>query len=269
MVCRLCIYCIRKRRQTGVGVVIPLARTPKKPALRRAEARERLNNVTDVSNVTSVPSDGAVDLTEQTPSSASFLEREWYAFHPSLPSHPTNIKTSAICLSTLHAPSPPEPALIASTSVSQPDEAAIRPPSIKDATVTDTTITAPSAPEQILKLRVCGHEFHAECLVSWVVLRKTTCPICRATYISKEEMQQLDEEAAIGTTPTTIEPMPVVETPAAPPVSNWRYFWRGGSAWYGDNMNQTVGGGRVGARVEREPSRFNSGLNGRMAWPRR
>ena len=44
----LCVFCIRKRRQ---AVPVPAVKT-KKPALRRAEARERLNAVTEVSYVT-------------------------------------------------------------------------------------------------------------------------------------------------------------------------------------------------------------------------
>lgn len=93
------------------------------------------------------------------------------------------------------------------------DEAA-RPPSIKD--------VATTGPEEILKLQVCGHEFHAECLVSWFVLRKTSCPICRAVYLSKEEMQSLDHEAQPA------EPTPAaVEAQAPIPIRNWRYFVHG------------------------------------------
>lgn len=126
--------------------------------------------------------------------------------------HMLTFLLSAICLSTLHAPSPPEPARLGGETVT--GEAA-KPPSIKD--------IATAEPEQILKLRVCGHEFHAECLVSWVVLRKTSCPICRAVYLSKEEMQSLDDEAqpAAEVTPSAIE----MQTPI--PVSNWRYFVHG------------------------------------------
>jgi hypothetical protein len=66
--------------------VIPLARPAKKPALRRAEARERLNNVTEVSNVTGTVGDAggvdAVEGKEQVSSSASILEREWYVLIP-------------------------------------------------------------------------------------------------------------------------------------------------------------------------------------------
>ncbi|KAF2821829.1 hypothetical protein CC86DRAFT_101120 [Ophiobolus disseminans] len=207
----LCVFCIRKRQRA-----IPPVKPVKKPALRRAEARERLRQVTDVSDVTDASKapqhEGTVEERDQAQvnaESSSILERE-----------------CAICLSTLHAPSPPEPALIQS----QPtiDEAALRPQTPSPT----STNPDPSAPEAILKLQACGHEFHSECLVSWFVLRKTTCPICRAPYISKEDMKLYeDEEAAIG----AAEAAPVVEPPPTGartdangvPISNWRYFWRG------------------------------------------
>ncbi|KAF1937956.1 hypothetical protein EJ02DRAFT_447142 [Clathrospora elynae] len=193
----LCIFCIRKRRQ-----VVPVRPAPraKKPALRRAEARERLNEVTEASNVTGVPDasrDGSNgDQTEIE--TQSVLERE-----------------CAICLSTLHAPAPPEPAKLSDTPIT--DEAA-KPPSI--------TAVSPEF-EAILKLQVCGHEFHAECLTSWFVLRKTSCPICRSVYFTKEAMQQYDaeEDAAVGgATPATVE----AHVPP-PRVANWRYFLHGHS----------------------------------------
>jgi hypothetical protein len=116
---------------------------------------------------------------------------------------------SAICLSTLHAPSPPEPVALTTTNDTLP-EAAVKP-SI-DSAIPEL--------EAILKLQVCGHEFHAECLVSWFVLRKTSCPICRAIYYSKEAMEELEEAVA---------PQEVLEvaSPPPPPVSNWRYFIHG------------------------------------------
>jgi hypothetical protein len=138
-----------------------------------------------------------------------------------------NKSHSAICLSTLHAPAPPEPALLVSTDASTVDEAATNP------------ITPPTdQPDSILKLRTCSHTFHAECLVSWFVLRKTTCPICRTAYISKEDMQAYEEEEAAET--AVVEAMTVVEPNAAqatpaPPVTNWRYFWAGQSVMGREN----------------------------------
>jgi hypothetical protein len=85
--------------------------------------------------------------------------------------------------------------------------------------------------DKILKLRVCGHEFHAECLVSWFVLRKTSCPICRSSYMSKEAMDEHDEEERIAlggaAEPTAANVAVQTPTPAAPVVSNWRYFLHG------------------------------------------
>lgn len=124
---------------------------------------------------------------------------------------------SAICLSTLHAPSPPEP--VALTTQPPSDDAAARPPSINDPT-----------PEVILKLNTCGHEFHAECLVSWVVLRKTSCPICRSIYITKEQMTQYDEEAEIASESLAAADAEMANTNAVP-VRNWRYFLYGNRLW--------------------------------------
>jgi len=198
----LCVFCIRKRRQ---AVPVPAVKT-KKPALRRAEARERLNAVTEVSYVTEGNKAALHGTAEQregvAPSTASVSERE-----------------CAICLGALHAPSPPEPAKIAGSNTQ--DAAATRPPSLYDA-----------SPEAILKLNVCGHEFHAECLVSWVVLRKTSCPICRAVYITKEEMTQYDEEAELASAAeVAASAAPNAPNAAGMRISNWRYFWAGNSIW--------------------------------------
>jgi hypothetical protein len=54
--------------------------------------------------------------------------------------------------------------------------------------------TPTSEEEEILKLKVCGHEFHAECLISWFVLRKYSCPICRAVFYEKEPKPKVSEE---------------------------------------------------------------------------
>jgi len=237
----LCVFCIRKRRHT-----VAVAPKTKKPALRRAEARERLNAVTQVSNVTESTNASSTQTAEPqpevAPSSASTSGRE-----------------CAICLSTIHAPSPPEPARIAATQPS--DEAATRPPSINDV-----------SPEAILKLNVCGHEFHAECLVSWVVLRKTSCPICRAVYITKEEMMQYDEEASLAMTPTTDttattavpgalagtqDPaaLTVAATTNSAPTNNWNTFWRG------DANGVSVSGWRYFWRGENSVPQGQRGAN--------
>ncbi|KAI8931414.1 hypothetical protein NX059_011743 [Plenodomus lindquistii] len=197
----LCIYCIRRRRQ-----VVPPSRPPpkvKKPALRRAEARKRLDEVTEVSSGTAEPDAERTDavVNKSTVETRSVLGQE-----------------CAICLSTLHAPAPPEPVKLSDAPIT--DEAA-KPPSIKDG--------ATSEPDTILRLQVCQHEFHAECLVSWFVLRKRSCPICRADYYSKEAMQAHDDEEAAALaalepaqTPAALE----AQTPA-PVVRNWRFFLYG------------------------------------------
>ncbi|KAL6711595.1 hypothetical protein ACN47E_004529 [Coniothyrium glycines] len=224
----LCVFCIRKRRQAT-----PVApRAAKKPALRRAEARERLDSVTEVSNVTTTTT---TTVQEADPSPASAVKADAAETRSVLE------RECAICLSALYAPSPPEPALLASSPDSNPTSPVTDPPATNPPSTTDTT---PATPEQILKLRVCGHEFHAECLVSWVVLRKTSCPICRAVYLSKEEMQLLDNEAGAPgpaeqeNSPTTTVTPAAVEAQTPIPISNWRYFVHGHSVFSRQGQTQ-------------------------------
>jgi hypothetical protein len=78
----LCIFCIRKRRQPVPVVARPTLKV-KKPALRRAEAREKLREVTQISSQDS----NATEKNGETPEveSRSVLEREWYAKSSFLP----------------------------------------------------------------------------------------------------------------------------------------------------------------------------------------
>jgi len=214
----LCAYCVRKRRQ-----VIPVTsalKATKPPALRRTEAREWLNEVTEASNMIAEPEAERLDAVENnaTVDSGSLLGRE-----------------CAICLSTLHAPAPPEPAKL--NGVATAEEAA-KSPSIED--------TAAGESEVILRLQVCQHEFHAECLVSWFVLRKTSCPICRAVYYSQEAMQAHDDEesaqlaaaaaaAASPPTPATLEAQSSVRT-----ARNWWFFLHGNRADRNQERNTHV-----------------------------
>jgi hypothetical protein len=149
-----------------------------------------------------------------------------YSTYTSIVQTYTKPHPSAICLSTLHAPAPPEPAKL-SPETPITDEAALPSSSTLETTPTQEA-------DKILKLRVCGHEFHAECLVSWFVLRKTSCPICRSSYMSKEAMEEYDEEERIAlgqpANPTTVATAAVIPTQPptlAPVVSNWRYFLHG------------------------------------------
>ena len=91
--------------------------------------------------------------------------------------------------------------------------------------------------EEILKLKECGHEFHTECLISWVVLHKKSCPICRTVYYHEEPEKPMDVEAQVqsavgqesGASELAIRiPLPVSSN--EPPVSNWHYFWNGRDA---------------------------------------
>jgi hypothetical protein len=87
--------------------------------------------------------------------------------------------------------------------------------------------------EEILRLKVCAHEFHAECLVSWFVLRKTSCPICRAVYKADDDADAdtevlVDAEAQV---PVPVQQQQQEMSGPSPPVaeqaSNWHYFWTG------------------------------------------
>lgn len=75
----LCVFCIRRR-----GRDTPVRRrgraSTKKPALERSEARERLQSVVEVSNVTGNEKAACVDrIEEKTVSdSESTFEKEWY-----------------------------------------------------------------------------------------------------------------------------------------------------------------------------------------------
>jgi len=210
----LCVFCIRRRRQ---ATPVPARPPPKikKPALRRAEAREKLLEVTEVSSRISndIEDEQGKKSNVET---RSVLERE-----------------CAICLSTLYAPAPPEPAKL-SPDTPITDAAALPAsiPSSDDTTTATTTTDIPDA-ETILKLSICGHEFHADCLVSWFVLRKTSCPICRSVYMSKEALDQHDEEEQLalnaGMPPAVLEEGGAGQS-QSPPVRNWHYFLRGRNA---------------------------------------
>jgi hypothetical protein len=167
--------------------------------------------VTEVPKIAGDQASTAQVEEKTTPDSVSILEKE-----------------CAICLSTLHAPSPPDLAHLAQ-----------QPPSPPSPCETTTTTAAPAKPlstidaEEILRLKVCAHEFHAECLVSWFVLRKTSCPICRAVYKADDDADAdtevlVDAEAQV---PVPVQQQQQEMSGPSPPVaeqaSNWHYFWTG------------------------------------------
>ena len=41
------------------------------------------------------------------------------------------------------------------------------------------------AEQDILTLHVCLHTFHAACIVSWFLLRRYDCPLCKAHYLDQ------------------------------------------------------------------------------------
>ncbi|KAF1919361.1 hypothetical protein BDU57DRAFT_139278 [Ampelomyces quisqualis] len=220
MMFSLCVFCIRKRQR---NTPVPPPRKVKKPALRRAEARERLTQFTNVADVTDVTDERGIAPEGQTAVSTTIEVTST----PVADSSSVSEQECAICLSTLHAPAPPEPALITTTT---------HPTSVNEAATRPASIHSTSPPDSILKLHTCSHTFHAECLVSWFVLRKTTCPICRTPYISEEDMQAYEEEEAVilASEVGEVEQMGMVDAEAqrtgvAERVSNWRYFWAGES----------------------------------------
>jgi hypothetical protein len=73
----LCIFCIRKRRRPIPVTTTRLTTKVKKPALRRAEAREKLKEITQVSSEVSNATRDEQETTEVE--SRSVMEREWYA----------------------------------------------------------------------------------------------------------------------------------------------------------------------------------------------
>ncbi|KAF2878062.1 hypothetical protein BDV95DRAFT_556606 [Massariosphaeria phaeospora] len=111
----------------------------------------------------------------------------------------------AICLSTLHAPSPPEPAKLVNEAIAADGaDDAVKAGSMSNASLSEQ--------EVILRLKVCGHEFHAECLTSWFSIRKHSCPICRAIYYTKTEEVVPDEQQQQPETQT----IPAQESPSVP-----------------------------------------------------
>ena len=188
----LCVYCVRRRRGTPPA---PL-RSRKPPALDRTEAREKLRAVTEVIEIASDKNPKTHIEEKIVPDSVSFLEKE-----------------CAICLSTLHAPSPPEPA-----KLSEKGELS------DGATTASVKSLCISNQDEILRLKSCAHEFHAECLVSWFVVRKTSCPICRAVY-NEDVEKNMDELAQ--TPPPAVQEEARPPPPTVQPVSNWYFFWTG------------------------------------------
>lgn len=157
-----CVFFIRRRRMGQPPDYILNLRTP---AQRKEEAREKLTSVTEVSTVISG------DAKEYFAETASVWERE-----------------CAICLSTLYAPSPPEPVKVAGGS------APAKAPSVSGLSLKEEN-------EEILRLNVCGHEYHHGCLLSWFMVRKYSCPICRAVYYQSkkpEESAAANEEGQDG-----------------------------------------------------------------------
>ncbi|KAF5848172.1 hypothetical protein GGP41_005561 [Bipolaris sorokiniana] len=230
----LCIFCIRKRRRTQIPVTTRPTTKVKKPALRREEAREKLKEVTEISSQASDV--GEENRERPDGESQSISEKD------------------AICLSVLYPPSPPEPAKLSpktpNADIPAPSSDQPQSTSPTTATATPPTSTPQSDSEPILKLTVCSHEFHAECLISWFVLRKTSCPICRSMYMSKEEMDKYEEEEqiALGGTPSTTiaTPTPDLEAQqtatqpeATATVRNWQYFLYGRDAYRHARERQT------------------------------
>ncbi|KAF2268855.1 hypothetical protein CC78DRAFT_575839 [Lojkania enalia] len=166
----LCIYFVRNRRTARIQH--RLNSTP--PALRRKEARKMLEGLAAVS---------IISKDDKHKCMASVDER----------STANRVSVTdddcAICLSTLHAPSHPEPAKVVETTGTAKVLERLPPsrtPSISEQSIAEK--------EGISKLEVCGHEFHAECLISWFLVRKYSCPICRAVYFAPAEEKRKSQD---------------------------------------------------------------------------
>lgn len=155
-----CVFFIRRRRQGRPPDYVLNLRTP---AQRKEEARAKLATVTEVSSIASGGDDDLMNEKGCSAETTSILDRE-----------------CAICLSTLYAPSPPEPAKTTGAPLS-------KAPSLSG-------VSLSGEKEEILRLIVCGHEYHMECLMSWFLVRKYSCPICRAVYFSTKTVQELAAE---------------------------------------------------------------------------
>jgi hypothetical protein len=105
-------------------------------------------------------------------------------------------KISAICLSTLYAPSPPEPAKLRTAA---PVRAAHETVAVEDPDDASVSAASLSVSEEILRLNVCHHEFHAECLASWFAFSKFSCPICRAVYYGSGKAECIAEAESAAT----------------------------------------------------------------------
>ena len=49
----------------------------------------------------------------------------------------------------------------------------------------DEDLRCGNVEEDVLSLRVCGHSFHAGCLVSWFLIGRFDCPLCKAKYFDR------------------------------------------------------------------------------------
>lgn len=105
----------------------------------------------------------------------------------------------AICLTTLYGPSPPSPAKLPIKITAKPETESTAPET--DQSEGSEKETAPNA-EEILRLNVCTHEFHAECLTGWFIFGKFSCPICRAVFYGTAKEEEKEEG---GTSETQTE----------------------------------------------------------------
>lgn len=93
--------------------------------------------------------------------------------HVSFPQRPIKpIKLtphSPICLCPLHPPAQTKPVLF-TTRISPGIETAV------------LRALSNAREGRMLKLNICGHEFHAQCLTSWFLRCRVDCPMCRIQF---------------------------------------------------------------------------------------
>ncbi|CAI6335347.1 unnamed protein product [Periconia digitata] len=182
------LFIRKKRRQQAMQTIVSDLRATnrssaakKTPAISHEEARQRLDGAAEISETDAhrQPSISTLKPSDED------LEKGGGAHHDTLS---IGERDCAICLSALSSttlPIPPPPAAVLPRPSSSPPPPSIPLPTSPSASAPETpAIQPPQDPSStaILRLKICHHEFHDACLLSWCVLGKVSCPVCRAVF---------------------------------------------------------------------------------------
>lgn len=184
------VVIIKRRRRNGVDPLSIRTRgriTGRPKKITREEARRILEGCTGVVKVEkavgkdgeesgSVDSDVGKDRVGGEADAGSVSERE-----------------CAICLTTLYGPSPPSPAKLPIKIAAKPEPESAEPGT--DQSEEGEKEKAAEDPD-ILRLNVCNHEFHAECLTGWFIFGKFSCPICRSVFYGEAKEEDKEGESS-------------------------------------------------------------------------